>query len=120
MVELLIGLAQVLALIPGTSRSGITITAGRRLGYARSDAARLAMLMSIPTILASGGLLGAEVAFNMDTATARDAGIAAIFAFIAALGALAVMMRLLKTVSFTPYVIYRVALGIVLLFIAYN
>ncbi len=117
---LIMGLWQVLALIPGTSRSGITITAGRRLGYARSDAARLAMLMSIPTILASGALLGLEVTVAMDAAAARDAGIAAIFAFIAALGALAIMMRLLRTVSFTPYVIYRVALGVVLLWIAYT
>ncbi len=113
------GLAQTLALIPGTSRSGITITAARRLGYARGDAARLAMLMSIPTILASGVLLGAEVAFTMDAAAAKDATIAAVFAFIMALAALAMMMRLLRSISFTPYVIYRVILGLVLLWIAY-
>ncbi|MEM9423109.1 MAG: undecaprenyl-diphosphate phosphatase, partial [Pseudomonadota bacterium] len=64
------GLWQVLALIPGTSRSGITITGARRLGYERSDAARLAMLMSIPTILASGTLIGIEVAATMDVAAA--------------------------------------------------
>lgn len=115
----LMGLAQVLALIPGTSRSGITITAARRLGYARSDAARLAMLMSVPTIAASGVLLGAEVIFTMDGAAARDAAIAAAFAFFFALAALAFMMRLLRSVSFTPYVIYRVILGVVLLWIAY-
>ena len=114
------GFWQVLALIPGTSRSGITITAARQLGYARQDAARLAMLMSIPTILASGTLLGAEVAFNMDSAAARDAAIGAVFAFLAALGALHFMMRLLRSVSFTPYVIYRIALGLVLLAIAYT
>jgi len=117
---LIMGLLQVLALIPGTSRSGITITAARKLGYERSDAARLAMLMSIPTILASGALLGLEVAFTMDAAAARDASIAALFAFIAALVALALMMRLLRSVSFTPYVIYRIALGIVLLVVAYT
>ena len=117
---LIMGLSQALALIPGTSRSGITITAARRLGYARTDAARLAMLMSIPTILASGALLGLEVAFNMDASAAKDAGIAAIFAFFAALAALALMMRLLQSVSFTPYVIYRVALGVVLLWVAYT
>ncbi len=116
----LMGLAQALALIPGTSRSGITITAARRLGYERSDAARLAMLMSIPTILAPGTLLGLEVAFSMDAAAARDAAIAAAFAFVAALVALALMMRLLKSVSFTPYVIYRIALGVILLWVAYT
>ncbi|MEO9823572.1 MAG: undecaprenyl-diphosphate phosphatase [Paracoccaceae bacterium] len=114
------GFWQILALIPGTSRSGITITAARQLGYARQDAARLAMLMSIPTILATGTLLGAEVAFNMDGAAAKDAAIGAVFAFFAALGALHFMMRLLRSVSFTPYVIYRIALGIVLLAIAYT
>lgn len=114
------GLWQMLALVPGTSRSGITITAARQLGYARQDAAKLAMLMSIPTILASGTLLGAEVAFNLDASAAKDAAIGAAFAFVAALGALHFMMRLLRSVSFTPYVIYRIALGLVLLGIAYT
>jgi len=114
------GLWQVIALIPGTSRSGITITGARQLGYNRSDAARLAMLMSIPTIIASGTLIGIEVAATMDAAAARDGAIAAAFAFLAALLALHFMMRLLRSVSFTPYVIYRVALGVVLLAIAYS
>lgn len=114
------GLLQVIALIPGTSRSGITITGARQLGYNRSDAARLAMLMSIPTILASGVLVGLEVAATMDANAARDSAIAAVFAFVAALLALHFMMRLLRSVSFTPYVIYRIALGIVLLAIAYG
>lgn len=116
----IMGFWQVLALIPGTSRSGITITGARQLGYARQDAARLAMLMSIPTILASGVLLGAKVALSMDAAAAKDAAIGAAFAFVAALGALHFMMRLLRSVSFTPYVIYRIALGVVLLTIAYT
>lgn len=117
---ILMGLAQCLALVPGTSRSGITITAGRWLGYRRADAARLAMLMSIPTILASGVLLGAKVAAEADVALARDGAIAAVFAFGFALAALALMMRLLRSVSFAPYVAYRVALGLVLLWIAYG
>ncbi|OAN72141.1 undecaprenyl-diphosphatase [Rhodobacteraceae bacterium EhC02] len=117
---LIMGLWQVIALIPGTSRSGITITGGRLLGYARHDAAKLSMLMSIPTIAASGLLLGAEVAMSADAAAARDGAIAAIFAFFAALLALSLMMRLLRSVSFTPYVIYRVVLGIALLVYAYS
>jgi undecaprenyl-diphosphatase len=114
------GCAQILALIPGTSRSGITITAARKLGYGREDAARLSMLMSIPVIIASGALLGLEVIGTADMAAARDGAIAAGFAFVAALLALSVMMRLLKTISYTPYVIYRVILGVVLLMIAYS
>ncbi|WP_108485286.1 undecaprenyl-diphosphate phosphatase [Oceaniglobus ichthyenteri] len=113
------GLWQAVALIPGTSRSGITISAARTLGYRREDAARLAMLMSIPTILASGVLLGAEVISDANFAILKDAAIAAIFAFVSALLALAIMMRLLKSVSFTPYVIYRVILGLILLWISY-
>ena len=116
----IMGLWQALALIPGTSRSGITITASRYLGYAREGAAKLAMLMSIPTILASGTSLGLEVARDADAALARDGAIAAAFAFVAALLALSLMMRLLKSVSFTPYVIYRVILGIVLIWIGYS
>lgn len=117
---LIMGLWQVVALIPGTSRSGITITGGRLLGYTRHDAAKLAMLMSIPTILASGTLLGARVAMDADIAAARDGAIAAVFAFFAALLALAIMMRLLRSVSYTPYVIYRIVLGVVLLIYAYS
>lgn len=116
---LFMGLWQAVSLIPGTSRSGITISAGRWLGYARHDSAKLAMLMSIPTIFASGLLLGAEVTLTADAAAARDGAIAAVFAFIAALLALAFMMRLLRSVSFTPYVVYRVILGVILLWIAY-
>ncbi|MBO9453290.1 undecaprenyl-diphosphate phosphatase [Tropicibacter sp. R16_0] len=116
---ILMGLWQAIALIPGTSRSGITITGARRLGYNREDGARIAMLMSIPTIIASGTLLGAEVALQADAATARDGAIAAAMAFISALLALSLMMRLLRSISFTPYVIYRVILGIVLLVYAY-
>ncbi len=114
------GLWQAVALIPGTSRSGICITAGRMLGYSRHDAAKIAMLMSIPTIIASGTLLGAEVIATADAQVARDGAIAAVFAFLAALLALGVMMRLLRSVSFTPYVIYRVALGLFLLALAYS
>lgn len=116
----IMGLAQVLALIPGTSRSGITITAGRKLGYDRQDAAKLAMLMSIPTIAASGVLLGVDVIEEANWTLARYGLIAAGFAFVAALLALTLMMRLLRSVSFTPYVVYRVALGLVLLAYAYG
>ena len=114
------GLWQAVALIPGTSRSGITITGGRMLGYGRADAAKLAMLMSIPTIIASGAILGAEVVADANWALMKDAAIAAVFAFLAALLALVLMMRLLQSVSFTPYVIYRVGLGLILLWIAYS
>ncbi|MEO1639511.1 MAG: undecaprenyl-diphosphate phosphatase [Pseudomonadota bacterium] len=114
------GMWQALALIPGTSRSGITITAGRLLGYGREDAAKLAMLMSIPTIIASGALLSLDVIGNPTTAAWGDIGLVVAMSFGSALLALAFMMRLLRFVSFTPYVIYRIGLGVVLLWIAYT
>ncbi len=117
---LIMGLWQVLALIPGTSRSGITITGSRWLGYERRDGARLSMLMSIPTILASGALLSVDVARQADMQMVKDSATAAVFAFVSALLALSLMMRLLRSVSYTPYVIYRIFVGIILLTIAYS
>ena len=116
----IMGLWQAVALIPGTSRSGITITAARMLGYARPDAARLSMLMSIPTIIASGALLSLDVIGSATAADLRDIALVAVMSCIAAFAALAIMMRLLRSVSYTPYVIYRIVLGLVLLFIAYT
>lgn len=116
----ILGLWQAVALIPGTSRSGAAITGARFLGYTRHDGAKIAMLMSIPTIIASGVLLGAEALADANIDGLRDGAIAAAFSFLSALLALSLMMRLLQTVSFTPYVIYRVALGLVLLWVAYG
>jgi undecaprenyl-diphosphatase len=117
---MVMGVWQAVALIPGTSRAGITITGARFMGYNRRDSAKLAMLMSIPTIAASGALLGFESLLKADTAILRDALIAAVLACVAALLALSLMMRLLRSVSYTPYVIYRIVLGVVLLVIAYT
>jgi undecaprenyl-diphosphatase len=115
-----IGLWQAVALIPGVSRSGITITAARGLGYGRRDAARISMLMSIPITLATGGVLALDAMKAPDLgALLAPAAIGAVMAFVAAYAALALMMRFLSIVSFTPYVIYRVILGLVLLWIAY-
>lgn len=117
---IILGLWQAIALIPGTSRSGAAISGARALGYTREDGTRIAMLMSIPTIIASGSLLGAEVVLTADVQMAKDGSIAAGLAFVAALVALSLMMRLLRTVSFTPYVIYRMILGVGLLVYAYT
>lgn len=114
----IMGLWQCLALIPGTSRSGITITGARLLGYKRSDAARLAMLMSIPTIIASAALLSLDVIGTPNVM--GDIIIVAVMSCIAALLALTLMMKLLQSVSYTPYVIYRIILGMILLGIAYT
>ncbi len=116
---LLIGLAQVLALIPGTSRAGITMTAARMIGFRRTDAAKFSMLLSIPTILAAGALATLEIVQIGDLALGRDALIAAFLSLISALIAIFLMMRWLRTASFTPFVIYRIALGVALLVIVH-
>lgn len=117
---IILGLWQAVALIPGTSRSGITITGARSLGYDRENSARLAMLMSIPTIIASGGYLMLETGLDLSAQEWKDAAIATFLAFLSALLALKLMMKLLQSISFTPYVIYRVILGVILLAIAYT
>lgn len=118
----IMGLWQAVALVPGVSRSGITMTAGRFLGFDRHSAAKVALLMSIPITLATGGALGLELRkVDFETsAIIRESLTAAAVAFIAAWLALATMMKLLNRVSFTPYVIYRIMLGAVLLWLAYT
>jgi len=116
----LIGLAQCLALIPGTSRSGITITMGRFLGLERREAAKFAMLLSIPTIAGAGALVGwelyqqgnmAEIIYAMDGIT---------YSFIASVLAIYIIMWWLKKSTFLPFVIYRLCLGSYLLLDSYG
>ena len=106
-----IGLAQALALIPGTSRSGITITAARGLGYERKDAARISLLLSIPVILVAGGYQTLDLMQSAQVALGMDALIASILAFGAALLAMTLMMRWLQQMTFMPFVVYRLLLG---------
>lgn len=117
---LLIGLAQVLSLLPGTSRSGITMTAARFLGMERREAARFSMLLSIPTILGAATLAGLEIYKTGDATLRLDAVLAAGLSFVTALLAIALLMRWLMHATFTPFVIYRILLGIGLLYWVYS
>ncbi len=114
------GLWQAIALFPGASRSGVVISAARYLGYDRVAAARLAMLMSIPAIVASGTAVLWQAVMQGDIAALGSGFVAALFAFVAALVSIAIMMRMLQRFSYTPFVAYRVLLGIVLLIIGYG
>ena len=114
----ILGLWQALALIPGTSRSGITVTGALHAGFTRKEAARIAMLMSIPTIIASAALTSLDLIGG--TVPLRDTSIVIGLSFAAALLALSLMMRLLNSLTYTPYVIYRIALGLALLAIGYS
>lgn len=108
---LFVGLMQVISLIPGTSRSGITMTAGRFLGYERSEAARFSMLLSIPTIGMLGLAATVELIRSGETMLQANALIAAGLAFISAYIAIWFLMSLVNRIGFLPFVIYRVVLG---------
>lgn len=108
---LLIGLSQVLALIPGTSRSGITMTAARLLAFERADAARFSMLLAIPAITAAGTLAGIDLWRAGDARLTADALLAGGLSLAAALVAIIAMMGWLRRASFLPFVLYRIALG---------
>ncbi len=116
----IIGIAQAIALIPGTSRSGITMTAARFLGYERGEAARFSMLLSIPTILAAGTLAVRDIVALDQPLITTAAIYAAGLSFVTALVAIALLMRWLKTASFTAFAVYRVGLGLFLLAAAYG
>jgi undecaprenyl-diphosphatase len=117
---LVIGFAQVLALIPGVSRSGITMTAARVLGMERSDAARFSMLLSIPAILGAGSLKGYDLWKSGDAQLTNDVFLGAGMSFAAALIAIALLMAWLRRATFTPFALYRVVLGIALLAYSYG
>ncbi|MEL6359722.1 MAG: undecaprenyl-diphosphate phosphatase [Pseudomonadota bacterium] len=112
---ILIGFAQMLSIVPGTSRSGATMTAARYLGWSREEAARFSMLLAIPTISALGIFAGVDLVREGADATMEAAAIVAVLSFFAALLAIAVLMRLTRSISFTPFVIYRLIFGVVIL-----
>ena len=116
---LIIGLAQAIAIIPGTSRSGITMTAARALGFERPEAARFAFLLGIPAIAGAGILqLGDAVAAGESITFGML--LTAVLTFFVALGTITVLMRLVRFMSFLPFAVYRVALGVVLLALIYS
>lgn len=108
---LLIGCAQALALVPGTSRSGITMTAGRLLGLSRTGAARFSFLMSIPVI----GLAGSYKLLQLATGTAEVPwalmGSGMVVAFASTLASIHLLMAMVQRYGFLPFVIYRLLLG---------
>lgn len=115
----MIGLAQILALIPGTSRSGITITMGRMLGFNADVAARFSFLLSIPIIAAAGGYGILRMLLNDADINWTQFGLAVALSAIAGWLCIAVFLRLLQRVGLVPFVIYRLALGAVLLWITF-
>jgi undecaprenyl-diphosphatase len=113
------GLAQMLALNPGTSRSGITMTAGRALGFLRSDAARFSFLISIPANLA-GSVIKIGHALKNHDPIRGDMILCGVLTFFVGLLTITFLMRLIRNHSFLPFVIYRVMLGGALLGLIYS
>jgi undecaprenyl-diphosphatase len=113
---LLIGVAQALALIPGTSRSGITITAARALGFTRPEAARFSFLLGIPAIAGAGILVVGEALESGETIS-TDALLTGGLTFFTALAAIAILMAAVRRFSLLPFTIYRVLLGVLLLWL---
>ncbi|EHK52670.1 undecaprenyl-diphosphate phosphatase [Allomesorhizobium alhagi] len=116
----IVGLLQCLAIIPGVSRSGITMTAGRLLGLDRPLSARFALLLAMPTIAAAGLLATYDLYKQGNTRLTADAVLGGGLAFIAAWIAVALMMRWLRHANYTPFVVYRIALGLLLLALVYG
>ena len=110
------GLAQAVALVPGTSRSGITMTVGRAMGLTRVEAARFSMLMSLP-VIGAGGLYSLLKLSSVETAGASlsDGLVVAGLSFAAAYLAIALFMRWVPRIGMFPFMVYRLALGAVLL-----
>lgn len=116
---LAIGLFQCLAFIPGTSRSGVTMTMARLLGFERPDAARFSFLLAIPTIAAAGLYKGWQLVRSADEAALQMAGLMVVLSAIAGFLAIAFLMYWVRRASFTPFVIYRIALGLFVLYLFY-
>ena len=116
---IIIGLFQVIALIPGVSRTGITITSGRLLGFNRFDSAKISFFLSIPT-LAAPSLLRIYNIYKVGSAELNFlAIIAVIFSFIFSYFTIVVFLSYIKKFSLNIFVIYRILLSLLLLFIAY-
>ena len=111
-----IGLAQALALIPGTSRSGITITAALALGYRREDAARFSFLLSIPVILGAGLLKTKDLIEQQIAVDWEMMALGVVVSAVTAYLTIVFFIRLLERIGMLPFVIYRLILGVALLF----
>ena len=117
--SLIIGVAEIFALIPGTSRAGVTITAARALGFERSEATRFSMLLSIPAVAGAGFLVFVDLLNSTNTFVWTEAIVAGVLAFLTALGAIHLLLRWLRTASFLPFIVYRLLMGGAILFWIY-
>jgi undecaprenyl-diphosphatase len=112
-----IGCAQALALIPGTSRSGITISAARALGFQRQDAARFSFLLSIPVILLASLYKGFEMLTGPVPVPWGELGFAALISSVVAYLSIGFFMRVVSHIGLLPFAMYRLGLAAVILYV---
>ena len=114
---MLIGFAQALALIPGTSRSGITMTIGLMLGLSRANAARFSFLLSIPVIAMAGCYLTLKLITEAQAVDWSVLALGSVLAFVSAYACIHYFLILVDKIGMMPFVIYRLILGAVLLYV---
>ncbi len=112
-----IGCAQALSLIPGTSRSGITISAARALGFRRQDAARFSFLLSVPVILLASAYKGFEMLSGDIAVPWSELGFAALISGIVAYLSIGFFMRVVSRIGLLPFAAYRLVLAAVILYV---
>ena len=112
---LLFGLGQALAVIPGVSRSGGTISVGLLLGYSRQAAARYSFLLAIPAVLASGLYEFAKTYQDLNSAELASTAVATLVSFAVGFSVIVGLLKYLSRGSFMPFVIWRVLVGLALI-----
>lgn len=117
---MIIGIAQAIAIIPGTSRSGITMTAGLMLGLTRENAARFSFLLSIPAIAMAGSYYTYKLISDSVSVDWQAMALGSSLAFISAYACIHYFLILVSKLGMMPFVIYRVVLGIALLAFAFS
>lgn len=106
-----IGCAQALALMPGTSRSGITMTAGRALGLSRSGAARFSFLLAIPGIGAAGAYEGLKLVTSSEPVAWQPMAVGVVFAALSGIACIHFLIRFIERIGLLPFTVYRLILA---------
>jgi len=119
MAALFIGLLQAIAIIPGTSRSGITITAGLLIGLTRKAASRFSFLLAIPTILMAGGLETIDLLRSAEPVDWWSLILGGLLSFVFAYLTIHYFLKFIERISMLPFVLYRLLLGGVILMLVW-
>lgn len=112
---LVIGVSQILAIVPGTSRSGITMTTALFLGLSREQSARFSFLLSIPTILGAGTLMTIQLLGDTSQVNWQELTFGFVLSFISAYLCITLFLKWISSIGMTPFVIYRVLLGVIII-----